>query len=171
VGCIVNLRRDLGIDRERNFGLFLGSFTVTHSVPDGITSRELASDISRQTSIIKQHRLYLAAPLELALGRFLFRFFSPERRKKFYQKNYPLWGGLTNMDLNSLWGAPNDDGPMDYFRAVSTGPVTPLVLSVTTVGERVNIGLSYRSTVFSPESIENVQNYLMHHLEELQEEA
>ena len=53
------------------------------------------------------------------------------------------------MNLNSLWQPLEGNKPMDYFRAVSTGPATPLVLSVlTTVGEAANISLSYRSTVF-----------------------
>jgi hypothetical protein len=70
------------------------------------------------------------------------------------------------MNLNPLW-APNDrHGPLDYFRAVSTGPVTPLVLSVTTVGERVNLGVSYRTTVFSKPDIENLQSRFREHLEE-----
>jgi hypothetical protein len=109
--------------------------------------------------------------MELGLGRLLLSFFSPERRRKFYQKNYPLWGGLTNMNLNSLWAKSNDDGPADYFRAVSTGPVTPLVFSVTTVGDRANVGVSYRSTVFSATDIESVKNNFMQHLEELQSAA
>ncbi len=171
VGCIVNLRRDLGIDSARMFGLFLGSFTVTHAVPAGISLRELAGDIRRQTLGIKRHRLYLGTPLELGFGRFMLRFFSPERRKKFYQKNYPLWGGITNMNLNSLWGPPDDDGPMDYFRGVSTGPATPLVLSVTTVGDRANVGLSYRATVFTPREIEQVRGNFMQDLEQLREVA
>jgi hypothetical protein len=169
VGCIVNLRRELGIDSTRTFGLFLGSFTVTHEMQDGISLRELAGDIRRQTLAIKQRLLYLATPMELGLGRFVLRFFSPERRKKFYQKNYPLWGGLTNMNLNALWRQSPADGPMDYFRGVSTGPVTPLVLSVTTVGDRANVGLSYRTTIFSPEEIERVRHGFTQHLEELPE--
>jgi len=168
-GCIVNLRRDLGMDSTRTFGLFLGSFTVTHVVPEGIGLRQLAGDIRQQTVGIKQHRLYLGTPMELALGRFVLQFFSPERRKKFYQKNYPLWGGITNMNLNSLWGTPDDDGPMDYFRGVSTGPVTPLVFSVTTLGDRANVGLSFRATVFEPEDIEKVKRNFMQNLELLQE--
>jgi hypothetical protein len=131
--------------------------------------RELAGDIRQQTRAIKQHRLYLATPLELALGRFVLRFFSPARRKKFYQKNYPLWGGLTNMNLNSLWGPSAEEGPIDYLRAVSTGPATPLVFSVTTVGDHANVGLSYRTTVFSAEDIECVQRHFMQHLEQLRE--
>lgn len=168
-GCIVNLRHELVIDSARTFGLFLGSFTVTHAMPDGSTLREVAGDVRRQTLAIKQKQLYLATPMELALGRFVLRFFSPDRRKKFYQKNYPLWGGLTNMNLNTLWGHSNDDSVMDYFRGVSTGPVTPLVFSVTTFGDHANIGLSYRRTVFSPEDIEGVKCNFLEQLDKLAE--
>lgn len=171
VGCIVNLRRELGMDSARTFGLFLGSFTVTHALPEGIPLRELAGALRRQTLAIKQQQLYLATPMELGLGRFVLRFFSPEQRAKFYQKNYPLWGGLTNMNLNSLWGPSDADPPLNYFRGVSTGPVTPLVLSVTTVGDRANVGLSYRATVFSPEEIEQVKSGFTRLLEALPEVA
>ena len=34
------------------------------------------------------------------------------------------------------------------------GPATPLVLSVTTIGDRANIGLSYRPAIYSPENME-----------------
>jgi len=168
IGCIVNLRRDLSIDPE-SFGLFLGSFTVTHVVPKDISLNELAKDIGRQTLAIKDKKLYLGSTLELEFARFMLRFFSPEGRKKFYPKNYPLWGGITNMNLNTLWGGSGEDAPMDYFRGVSTGPATPLVLSVTTVRDRMNIGLSYRSTVFSKEIIQELKDRFTYHLEQLKE--
>jgi hypothetical protein len=157
VGCIVNLRRDLGLDSPRTFGLFLGSFTVTHAVPEGVSFRDLAAGVRRQTQLQKRHRLYLGTPLELGLGRLAQRFLSPKRRRIFYQKHYPLWGGITNMNLNTLWEPSAEGAPMDYLRAVSTGPATPLVLSVTTVGRRANIGLSYRQAVFSTEQIETLK--------------
>jgi hypothetical protein len=113
--------------------------------------------------------LYLGTTLELEFARFMLRFFSPERRKKFYPKNYPLWGGITNMNLNTLWGRSGEDAPMDYFRGVSTGPATPLVFSVTTVRDRMNIGLSYRSTVFSKEIIQELKDRFTDHLEQLKE--
>ena len=65
------------------------------------------------------------------------------------------------MNLNPLWPQPMDGTSFDYFRVVSTGPATPLVLSVTTVGENVNIGLTFRRTVFSPEDIASIQNHLL----------
>jgi hypothetical protein len=166
VGCIVNLRKDLGLDSRRAFGLFLGSFTVTHEVPVGISLRELAGDIRQQTLSIKRHKLYLGTPLELGFARFLLRFFSPGRRKRFYAKHYPLWGGITNLNLNSLWEPRGSNAPLDYFRGVSTGPVTPLVLSATTIGDRVNMGLSYRTAVFSKIEIGNLQSRFREHLEE-----
>ena len=159
-GCIVNVRKDLGVS-SGTFGLFLGSFMVAHDVPEGIGLKELAAAIALQTARIKARRLYLATPVQLAFASLALRFFSTRGKRRFYQKHCPLWGGITNMNLNTLWEEQAQDGPLDYLRAVSTGPVTPLVLSITTSGERVNVGLSYRSTVFSAAEIGQVQRRLV----------
>jgi NRPS condensation-like uncharacterized protein len=158
LGCIVNARKDLGMNGGRVFGLFLGSFIVHHPVPPGSKLEELARDIGRQTLRIKKHRLYLGAAVELAFGRFVASLFSVARRKKLFQKHYPLWGGLSNMDLNPLWPQEREDRAVDYFRAVSTGPITPLVMSITTIGRVANIGLTYRSTVFSAPDIDRIKS-------------
>jgi len=171
IGCIVNLRKDLDLDTPRVFGVFLGSFTVTHAMPTGISLREVSTDISRETSRIKKYKLYLGTPLELGLARFMFRCFSPSRRKRFYAKHYPLWGGITNMNLNSIWNENDRTAALDYFRGVSTGPVTPLALSVTTVGNRVNIGLSYRKCVFSRDDVKNLERRFQEHVKETQKVA
>jgi hypothetical protein len=121
---------------------------------------DLARDIGSQTSRIKRNRLYLGAVLELAFGRLLASWFSVKRRRKLYQKHYPLWGGLTNMNLNSLWPQPGESSPVDYFRAVSTGPITPLVVSLTTVGGVANIGLTYQPGVFSAPEIQRIEDCL-----------
>jgi hypothetical protein len=164
VGCIVNVRKDQGLDRRRRFGLFLGSFTVTHAVPEGISLQDLARSVRAQTSAVKRHRLYLGTPLALGFARFMLTFFSTRQRRRFYAKHYPLWGGVTNMNLNGLWEPKPGGALLDYFRGVSTGPVTPLVLSVTTVGDRMNVGLSYRTTVFSKPEIESLQGRFREHL-------
>ena len=62
------------------------------------------------------------------------------------------------MNLNFLWAQPEGKPAVDYFRAVSTGPVTPLVLSITTVGNKANIGLTYRTTVFSSAAIDSLKS-------------
>jgi hypothetical protein len=68
------------------------------------------------------------------------------------------------MNLNSLWPA-GGNAPLDHWRGVSTGPITPLVLSVTTAGERVNMGVSYRTSVFSREDIGQLQARFLRQLE------
>ena len=167
LGCIVNIRKDLGVDRHRTFGLFLGSFMVTHTAPDGISLPQLAADLRDQTQAIKRHRLYLATPWELAIARRLLAFFSPALRKKFYQKNYPLWGGITNMNLNVIWSEDGTAPTPDYFRAVSTGPVTLLVLSISTAGDHANVALSYRTAVFPTSAIEQIKSSLLATLAQL----
>ncbi len=157
VGCIVNTRRQIGVDSERTFGLFLGSCIVTHDVPEGIGLQQLAEDLAEQTTLIKRHKLFLGTAMELGFARFVLRFFSPRRRRTFYPKNWPLWGGVTNMNLNSLWKQSEDDVPLDYFRGVSTGPITPLVFSITTAGERANIGISYRTSAFLKSDVAQVK--------------
>ncbi len=161
LGCIVNLRRELGLEGPRTFGLFLGSFTVTETVTPRTNVRELAAALHEQTERVKKRQLYLTTALELRFARRMLGFFSTARRRKLYQKHYPLWGGITNMNLNALWPQPADGMAVDYFRAVSTGPATPLVLSATTIGSAINLGLSFRRTVFSPANIQQIQQELL----------
>ncbi len=156
-GCIVNLRKDLGVSQQRVFGLFLGSFVVTCEPRAEIPLQDLGREVHEQTARIKANRLSVGTPLELRFARSILQFFSLERRKKFYQKNYPLWGGLTNMNLDSIWQPPPGGHPLEYLRAVSTGPATPLVLSVTTAGGGVSLGLSYRTACFSEAEVEQMK--------------
>jgi hypothetical protein len=165
IGCIVNVRKDMGVDGRRAFGVFLGSFAVQHEAPEKVTLAELARDISRQTLAIKRDRRYLGAALAMRFGLMTTPLFSLERRGKLYQKHYPLLGGLTNMDANRVWPGPPESRPEDYLRAVSTGPITPLVCSITTVGRAVNVGLSYRSTAFREPEIERIKDCFLKALE------
>ena len=156
IGCIVNLRRELSIESARTFGLFLGSFVVTHEVPRAIPLEDLARQVHAQTQHIKETRQFLGHPLELRLGRLFSSFFSTERRRKLYPKHYPLWGGITNMNLNPIWENRSGLPVTSYFRAVSTGPVTPLVLAATTIGQGLNIGVTYRPAVFTAAEIAGI---------------
>ena len=150
------------MDSEHVLGLFLGSFVVTHAVPEGVGVRDLARQVCAQTQRIKQQRLYLGGQWELAFARCLCSWFSPRRRPNFYLKHHPLWGGITNLNLNRLWAPSGTMAPADYFRAVSTGPAVPLVLAITTVGDKANLTFSYRPSVFEPSQVECLgQNLLV----------
>ena len=157
IGCIVNLRKDLGLDGRRVFGPFLGSFVVTHDMLPGMELKDLAQDICGQTAAIKRGRLYLGSALEMTLGRLLFSGYAGERQKRLYQKHFPLWGGVTNVNLNTLWDQSMAKKPIDCLSAVSTGPAVPLVLSVMTVGDAVNVAVTYRPVFFSEKEIGRIK--------------
>jgi hypothetical protein len=171
LGSIVNIRGECGLDRERTFGLFLGSFVVSHPVPDGIDLRALVSDLHQQTASIKRHQLFLSTPLELALAGRVFSLYSTRRQKQFYHKYHPLAGGISNMSLDAYWQQGKRAGPAEYFRAVSTGPATPLVLSATTCQGGMTLALSYRTGVFTTAGIDALAGRLDAGLKRLEDGA
>jgi len=153
VASVANIRKDLGIPPEGVFGLFLGFLRVTYQVPPTEAMRETALEVHRQTAEMKARSLYLRAALELAFSRFVRDHLKPSVQRKFYAKYFPLWGGLTNVNLNSLWAGAGEAVPADYIRSVSTGPVCPVVFSVTTVGRKINGTVSYRRSAFTADDI------------------
>ena len=167
IGCIVNTRSEPGLADPAAFGLFLGSFIVAHETPNNLSLEALAADVNRQTRRLKQRKDHVGTSLEMLFSRWLPAFFSTERRKKLYQKHYPLRGGVTNLNLNSLVPPASGERPANYFRGVSTGPVTPLVLSVTTIGNIANIGLTFRATAFPDPDIEQLKNNFIKMLADL----
>lgn len=155
VGCVVNLRRDLPERRRRDFGLFLGSFSVTHPAPPDISLDELIASVRRQTEEVKRDKLYLASRLEFRLNRFLFARQPIEKQRNFYRKAYPVWGSITNFKMDGIDGGPHWRAT-DYYRAVSTGPALPFVVGVTGYGGRLNFGFSYRPDVISDETVRGI---------------
>ena len=94
--------------------------------------------------------------MEQGFALFLLGSILKKQRSKLYSKNYPLWGGISNINLNTIWDQKDDKAHVDYFRAVSTGPATPIVFSLTSVKGALNIGVSFRKTVFSETDIEKI---------------
>lgn len=169
VASIVNIRDDLSLSDPTSFGLFLSSFNVSHAVPEGITLKELSNDIHRQTKKIKKYKLYFRTLMEMWTALFLIRYFFKQRKDKFYAKYNPLWGGVTNINLNKLWPKSNEIISVDYLRAVSTGHATPLVFSFTTVNDIINLGISYRRSVYDDKEVNKIIarfEYLLSHISE-----
>ncbi len=155
VNSIVDLRRDSGRDRNET-GLFLGSFSVSLELAPERDLKETVLYINERTREIKEGRKYLGPLVGLGVSNLLLRTLFSRRRENFYSKYYPHWGGITNLNLSRLW-SDTEVMPLAYMRAVSTGPVVPLVLSVTTLGGKVTAGLSYRFQTFSREDAEEIK--------------
>jgi hypothetical protein len=157
VASIVNVRRDFGAKAANGFVPLLASFRVAHPVPPGMGLRELASFVHAETSRVKRSKLYLQTLLALGLSGMQWRFLSVEQRQDFHAKNYAVWAGVTPLYLDALWPAARTyPFRLEYVRAVATGPLSPIVVALTTLGEIVQIALSFRTAVLDPERVDGI---------------
>jgi hypothetical protein len=80
------------------------------------------------------------------------RLLRADRRPCFLAKHYPLWAGVTGLDVDALWRAPHaGDAVLGYLRAVPTGPLAPIVFAITTFGGAMQLGVSFRRADVSGE--------------------
>jgi hypothetical protein len=171
VASIVNARKDFGADPRETFGQFLAAFRVAHPVPEGIGLRELAQDVHAETQRIKRQKLYLQTIAALGLSGLMWPFLSVARREGFFAKYYPAWGGVTALNVDALWDRSGPDGVESwaYFRAVSTGPVCPLVVAVTTARDTLHIGVTYRTAAFAPATVDGLMSGFIHSIDSVAE--
>lgn len=167
VASIINLRAAHGEDPRGTFGQFLSSFRVSHPVPEGIALRELAGDVHRATTRIKREKLYLVTLFAMAVHRGLGRFGTPQERMQSYAKSYPVGAGVSSLNVDASWrrGA-NLPAPL-YIRGVPTGPLSPIVVAVTTAGERMHLGVSYRTAAFTADQISGIGRHILERIHSL----
>ena len=158
IASIINTRADFGARAQHAFGQFLASFRVTHAVPDGIGLHQLALDVHAQTARIRREKRYLQIILTLGLASLMWPFLSPRRRGGFFAKYHPVWAGLTALNVDAIWGKSGKDSVRlrDYFRVASTGPLCPFVFAVTTAGNALRVGVTYRTGAFYRPQVEEV---------------
>jgi len=156
VASIMNLRAAHGEDAHATFGQFLSSFRVAHPVPAGIPLHELAQDVHRQTARIKREKLFLTTLFAMALDRLLGRFQGQEQRMRVYAKNYPVGAGMSSLNVNALWRDDGAPAPL-YVRGVPTGPLSPIVVAITTCGDTLCAGVSYRTTAVTARDIDRMR--------------
>lgn len=154
--CVVNLRGSLPSAERERFGLCLGTFTVTHPVPEGIGLETLAREIHAETSRIKKENLSLGAALTFRASRFMLGRLPLEKQRNFYRKSYPVWGSVTNLRVDALCQALGAAETADYLRAVSVGPAMPFVISITGIAGRLNLGISSKPSAIPPGKMDGV---------------
>ncbi len=167
VASIVNLRGEFEASAAETFGQFLTSLRVSHLVPPGIGLPQLTREIHMQTARIKEHKLYLQTLLALGWVAFAWRFLGPDRRQCFLAKHYPIWAGITSLNIDSLWVDPRAGAPAEYLRAVPTGPLAPLVVAATTLGGVLQLGFSFRAADISRDTVQRVADEFIRHIETL----
>jgi hypothetical protein len=102
----------------------------------------------------------------MAAGGLVWRFLKPERRTRFHGKAYPVWAGVSSLNVDAQWERTAAPAP-EYLRAVPTGPLTPLVIAATTAAGRLEIGISFRTAAFTRAEIGNMVASIIHCIDSL----
>jgi hypothetical protein len=153
IGSIVNIRNDYQPGPTRVFGQFLSSCRVASPVPPELPLRDLALDVHAQFRRVRRRRLYLQMLVLIAVAGFVWPRLSSGQRARFHGKHYPLMAGITPLNVNALWRDAGGGAPPRYLRAVSTGPLAPLVVAATKAGDAIELGLSFRTVTFSRDDV------------------
>jgi hypothetical protein len=168
LGTIVDLRPYSGEDLSETFGLFLG-FTSTICRPEELANfPRLLQSIAGQSQFDKRVRVPLFSPLRMIAGLAAGKVYSRKKVIEFYRKRLPLAGGISNVNLNRSWPVEFHPDPLlDYIRVSPTGPMMPLVFTPTTLGDRLNLGFTYRPSLISAEKAAEMAGYFTQRLRAL----
>lgn len=153
LGSIVDLRmaraeRGRSIDQ---FGLFLGFMNVYCREHELTDFDGLLRVIHRQNALQKRSCAAEASMMRMTLALGLAKALSRKRLLEFYRKRVAMAAGISNVNLNSDWPARyHPDVLMEYFRVSPCGPMMPVVFTPTTLGEKLNFGLTCRHSLIAP---------------------
>jgi hypothetical protein len=159
VASIVNIRREFGATAQGAFGQFLAALRVAHPVPPDIEPATLARDVHLATETIKRGRLYLRPILALVLAAVSWPMLTPPQRRQFFAKHSPALAGISMLGVAAPWrerGVPM----RGYLRAVSTGPLTPLVFAPSVTDDAMALGITYRRGTYAPDVVAAIADQL-----------
>jgi hypothetical protein len=170
LGTIVDLRPHVREDLSDMFGLFLGFTSVICRPRDLKDWNRLKHTIATQGELHKQTGVPLASVVRMLAGLAAGSVYSREKVINFYRKRVPLAGGISNVNLSRSWAANYFPDPLlDYVRVSPTGPMMPLVFTPTTLGDRLNVGLTYRTSIIPDETARSMAESFVCRLRRLTE--
>lgn len=168
IGNIVDLRSHAARDLSGTFGLFLGfnhvvcSRNALNDFPRLLRSVSLQTGAQRREGMAQSSLAWMIAALVAQ------RFVKAKDLYRFYRKEIPLAGGLSNVNLSGSWAQRLHPSPLlDYVRISPTGPMVPLVLSVTTLGSQMSLALTYRPALLDQAEAQEMAQTIIDRLAEV----
>lgn len=166
LGTIVDTRPGADVDLSRSLGMFLAYYLI-HCRPDRkVSLTDLVRQISAMTGRAKSGSRYVDSLVSMKLCNAIWRFLPKWYKPRFAQDIQPLDAGVSNVVVRDTWIDRHAAGHvLEYMRGASTGPMLPLVLSPTTLGDQMNLGVTYRVAAFSPETIQGIVGRFVEQIE------
>jgi hypothetical protein len=165
LGSIVDTRGVAEEDLSNTLGAFLGYYLVRNKPDMSVGLDEAARQIAARTRRIKARHRYLDSLINMKFISTLWPWLSESAKPHFLRKALPMSGGISNVVVRDPWMNRNRDVILDYSRAATTGPMLPLVLSPTTLGDQLNVGVTYRVAGFTKARIDAVMELFLQQIE------
>ncbi len=155
MGTIVDLRPLAAGRLDNQFGLFLGFVNVIAGERDLADFDRLLGRISAQHRRAKQNHTAASGMLWLMASVIAAKFLPSEKAYHFYRKHMPLAGGISNVNLSRSWASAHHPHLIrDYVRVSPTGPMIPVAFTPTSLGDDLNLAMTYRSAIIPRETAE-----------------
>ena len=163
LGTIVDIRHCASHPLTDVFGLYLSCCTMLVDKPETRQLQELARSIGSHSRWIKQSNQAVRRFGTLKTAHIWYHLLGdPLHQAGFFQKASPTIAGISNVNLTGDWMDQNQPistvGPkvLDYIRISPTGPLLPMVFTLTTIGRRLSLSVTYRTTALKPEALDTV---------------
>jgi len=148
IGSIVDLRPEAGGELNNTFGMFLGFSKVMCRPQDLHNWSRLLRTVASQNQVHKRNGIAQASMIWMGAAQLLDSVVPDENLYRFYRKEIPTSGGLSNVNMNVGWAGKYAPQPLkEYWRISPTGPLAPLVFSTTTLGTSLFIALTCRDAL------------------------
>jgi hypothetical protein len=157
LGTIVDLRARTARVPKDVFGLFLGFTTGWYTHRSLYHFPPLLNAAASQRRSALKRRSAEASQLNMLIGFMIARMTGASKMVPFYRKRLPLAGGISNVNLTRAW--PGDIHPqvvVRYTRTSPTGPMMPLVITPTTLGNTLTLCCTYRTALLSEKDADNI---------------
>ena len=166
LGTIVDTRPDAEQDLSQSLGAYLSYFLVRCRADEGLELGELSQRVAALTRPLKAERRFHDSTINMKLMSALWPWMKNSTRPHFLRKALPITAGVSNVVLRDTWFDRHADGRiLQYIRGVSAGPILPLVLSPTTCGDELNVGVTYRMTGFTRAKIDGIVSSFLEQIE------
>jgi hypothetical protein len=157
LAAAVDLRKHLKPELANAMGQWVASYSVTHPVPDDAPLERIVADVAAQTTRTKRRRLYFSHILSLAVVSSVWPLLSTRQKERSASRLPPVLAAFSNLNLSGILG---DAGVGRYLRAASTGPLVPLLVDFTTVGDRLSVTSICREGTLEAERIDGLMSGL-----------
>jgi NRPS condensation-like uncharacterized protein len=166
LGTIVDTRADAQADLANSHGTFLGYYVVRCRPDESTGLGDLTQRVADATQPIKAGRRYLDSLVNMQIINAIWPHLCDATKPHFMRKALPLVAGVSNVFLRDTWmGCQGATKILDFFRVAPTGPSVPLVLTPTTFGGQMNLGVTYRATGFTRARIDGILDAFLDQIE------